>query len=254
MSQAIEQASRWMYRGLWAVGVELFRVPPESPTIPAHGRESVQTFHPAEGYLRYLKFWFWIVLLTIDIALTVGTVAAVIALCAEGLWWVAVLIIPPALFIIIAPDIVAYIAIHLKYDTMWYVMTDRSIRIRRGIWIIHEVTITFENVQNLKVQQGPVQRHFGIANLIIETAGAGSSAGGGKHGSTTISNQGVIEGVSNEVAAELRDRMLQKLRTTKSAGLGDEDREAVTTSRAGFSPAHIAVLREIRAELATTSA
>jgi hypothetical protein len=34
------------------------------------------------------------------------------------------------------PDIIPYIAIHLK--AMWYVMTDRNIRIRRGIWIIHE--------------------------------------------------------------------------------------------------------------------
>jgi membrane protein YdbS with pleckstrin-like domain len=253
MSQSIEQASRWMYRGLWAVLVNLFRVPHEAPALPVRPGEQFQSIHPAEGYLRYLKFWFWIVLFSTDIVFTIATIAAVIAVCVAGVWWVSLIIIPPALVIIVVPDIIAYIAIHLKYDTMWYVMTDRSIRIRRGIWIIHEVTITFENVQNLKVQQGPVQRHFGIANLIIETAGAGSSHGG-KHGSTTISNQGVIEGVSNEVASRLRDHMLQRLRTTRSAGLGDEDREAASTPRAGFSAAHIALLREIRAEIAALNA
>ena len=48
-------------------------------------------------------------------------------------------------------------------------------RIRRGIWIIHETTITFENVQNVVVQQGPLQRWYGIANVLIETAGGGGS-------------------------------------------------------------------------------
>jgi membrane protein YdbS with pleckstrin-like domain len=250
MSKAIDNASRWMYRGLWAMLVDIFRVLPEAPTLPARDGEFIQSINPAEGYLKYLKFWFWLVLLITDIAFTVGYIAAAVALCLEGLWWVALLLLPPALFIIIAPDIVAFVAIHLKYDTMWYVMTDRSIRIRRGIWIIHEVTITFENVQNLKVQQGPLQRHFGIANLIIETAGAGSSAGG-KHGSTTISNQGVIEGVSDEMASDLRDRILARLRASKSAGLGDEDRDRPRAAwRGGFSSDHIAMLREIRTELA----
>jgi hypothetical protein len=48
------------------------------------------------------------------------------------------------------------------------------------------------------VQQGPVQRHC-IANLIIETAVwffTGRKA--------AVSNQGVIEGVSDEVARDLR--------------------------------------------------
>lgn len=251
MSKTAEQAARWMYRGIWAVIVDWLRVPADPPTLPAHSSESVQSIHPAEGFLRYLKFWFWIVLLTLDIALTVGSIAGAIALWLAGLWWVALLLLPPALFIIIAPDIVAYIAIHLKFDTMWYVLTDRSIRIRRGIWIIHEVTITFENVQNLKVQQGPVQRHFGIANLIIETAGAGS--GGGKHGNTIISNQGVIEGVSNEIARDLRDRILARLRASKSAGLGDDIERAAHRPTA-FSAAHIALLRDIRAELAAINA
>jgi uncharacterized membrane protein YdbT with pleckstrin-like domain len=44
----------------------------------------------------------------------------------------------------------AYIAIHLRYDTTWYVHGDRSLRIRRGIWVIHETTLTFENIQNVK--------------------------------------------------------------------------------------------------------
>ena len=41
-----------------------------------------------------------------------------------------------------------------------------------------ETTITFENIQNVTVQQGPLQRLFGIADVRVDTAGGG---GGGPH-------------------------------------------------------------------------
>src|SRR5262252_829179 len=62
---------------------------------------------------------------------------------------IGLLLAPLALAVMVLPDIVAYVAIHLRYDTTWYVLTHRSLRIRRGIWVIHETTITFENVQNV---------------------------------------------------------------------------------------------------------
>ena len=83
-------------------------------------------------------------------------------------------------------------ALHLRFDTTWYVMTERSLRIRRGIWVIREMTITFENVQNVKVQQGPLQRFFGISSLVVETAGGGSAEPGKGH----AANQAIVVGAS----------------------------------------------------------
>ena len=68
-----------------------------------------------------------------------------------------------------------YVALHLRYDTTWYVVTDRSLRIRRGIWVIEETTITFENVQNVSITQGPLERAFGIATLVVDTAAAAAN-------------------------------------------------------------------------------
>jgi len=98
----------------------------------------------------------------------------------------------PALAAAVLPDLIAYAAIHLRYDTTWYVLTPRSIRIRRGIWAITETTITFENIQNITVQQGPLQRYYGIASLHIRTAGGGG--GHGQHSGSDTSHLGVIEG------------------------------------------------------------
>lgn len=249
MSRRSEQATQWIYRGIWRIVVNWFNVPDQPPTLPVKPGEFIAAFPPSPNYLKYLKFIFWIVLALTDVALTAAYIGISVALIVAGVWWVALLLLPVALFIIIVPDIIAYIAIHLRYDTTWYVMTDRSLRIRRGIWIIHETTITFENVQNLKVQQGPLQRHYGIANLVVETAGAGGHAQGKNSGG--ITNKGVIEGVAN--AHELRDRILMRMRQSRSAGLGDESPQELPVMAAArvsaWSTAHIAALREIRDEV-----
>ncbi len=239
MRGAGAQIAERTYRGVWAVLVPWFRVVPEPPELPALSGEPVVSFKPAEGYLRYLKFWFWLLLWPIDIVILVGWIAITVALP-----WLGAVLAIPALVLAVAPDVVAYVALHLRYDTMWYVMSDRSIRIRRGIWIIRETTITFENVQNVKVTQGPVQRHFGIANVVVETAGAAAAPG---HGHTMASNQGVVEGIAD--AAALRDRILAKLRATDTAGLGDEDddvRHPGAPVAGRITPEHVATLREIR--------
>ena len=43
---------------------------------------------------------------------------------------------------------------------------------------VQEKTMTFSNVQNVSIRQGPMQRLFGIADLEVRTAGGGSSSDG----------------------------------------------------------------------------
>ncbi len=238
MSSAGERVAESAYRGVWAVLVPWFRVPREPPALPAIRGESIDSFRPAPGFLRYLKFWFWLLLWPMDFAI----LAAWIAITAALPWLGAVLALP-ALILAVVPDIIVYVALHLRYDTTWYVMGERSVRIRRGIWVIREVTITFENVQNVKVTQGPVQRHYGIANVVVETAGAGATTGKGHR---TPANVGIIEGIAD--AARVRDRILVRLRESGTAGLGDEDEERPSAG-AMWTPQHVELLREVRDEI-----
>jgi membrane protein YdbS with pleckstrin-like domain len=232
MSGAVDRASRWIYRGVWGALVDVFRVPDRPPTLPGRFGTPVRTFQPSEGFLRWLKFHFWLILALIDGAILAGWILIYV----NSPTWGYILALPAAL-IAIVPDIFAYIAIHLRFDTTWYVMSERSIRIRRGIWVINEVSITFENVQNVRVSQGPLQRFFGVADVVIETAGAG---GGGESGGAA--NQGRIEGVSD--APAIRDQVMGYVRQSRSAGLGDEQSERLLSP--GWTPAHIEALREIR--------
>jgi membrane protein YdbS with pleckstrin-like domain len=238
-NRRVEKASRWIYQGLWSVLVRWFRVPDRPPSLPLPPGERLATFRPDEGFLRYLKFQFWIALVLIDGLILFGWFAAAVASPLAG----AILALP-ALALAVLPDIVAYIAIHLRYDTTWYVMSGRSLRIRRGIWTIHETTITFENVQNVEVNQGPLQRWFGIADVRVDTAGGGGgNQSAGKHGSPGAGgHRGLIEGVAD--AAGIRDLILSRLRGSRFAGLGDEHPHIGTAP--GWTTEHRLVLREIR--------
>jgi membrane protein YdbS with pleckstrin-like domain len=203
------------------------------PTLPG---EVLQSFRPAEGFLRYLKLKFWLV----SALSAAGGVVAWIAFLTAVRGSIAVWLSPPALLVAVVPLILSYLAIHLRYDSTWYVLSQRSLRIRAGIWTISEATITFENIQNVTVESGPIERCFGIANVIVDTAGGSSGSGGhGKKESTNL-HRGILAGVSN--APEIRQLILSRLSQSKVSGLGDEFLPAST----GLGMEHLAALREIR--------
>jgi uncharacterized membrane protein YdbT with pleckstrin-like domain len=198
--------------------------------------EAIAYFRPSPAYLRYRKFLFWIGLAVVDVILSLLWLALIIA---APLW--GFITAPLWIIVIVVPDILAYIAIHLRYDTTWYVLSDRSMRIRRGIWSIYETTITFENIQNVSISQGPLQRWFGFANLIVSTAGGG---GGGAEAGASASHVGLLEGIDD--AESLRERILSK--SQRTAGLGDEEPESPhrRTSHTSFSENQFVILREIQ--------
>jgi len=232
----LEKTTEWVYRGICGVLTNWFRVPPEPPALPVAPGDHLQSFRPSEGFLRYLKFRFWVLLFVVDIALLIAWLAITAVSFRIGL-----LLAPLALAVMVLPDIVAYVAIHLRYDTTWYVLTHRSLRIRRGIWVIHETTITFENVQNVSVESGPLERWFGIANVIVDTAGGGPEKT--SHGGTKENfHRGIIEGIDHP--DEIRDLIMNRLRQSRSSGLGDEHATAPA-----WGTQHVAILREIRDSL-----
>ena len=50
-------------------------------------------------------------------------------------------------------------------------LNEAGLEIRQGIWWRHEITIPLARVQHTDVQQGPLARRYGLARLLIHTAG-----------------------------------------------------------------------------------
>jgi membrane protein YdbS with pleckstrin-like domain len=233
-ASSVDKAADWVYRGLWKIISDCFRVPELPPTLPVNDGESLMSFHPSRGYLAYLKFYFWIALVAIDVAIFAAWLALFLAEPELG-----ALLAVPALIVAVVPDVIAYIAIHLRYDTLWYVMSERSLRCRRGIWVILEHTITFENVQNVHVKRGPVQHLFGISDIIVETAGAAEGEGGNVF---AVGNKTIMEGIDNP--QEIRERVMERIRASKGTGLGIEPERRQS---AAWRRPHVEALRDILA-------
>lgn len=227
----------------------LIKAPTQPPDPPAGSQGSIQTFRAAPNFLK-LQLLVWgmgfagaivgeLIFLGVELFVTHGDRDRTGELALAAL----------LLVITVVGAIIKFFLIRIDYDMRYYVVTDRSLRIREGAILITESTYTFANIQNLKVTQGPLERLLGLSNLIVETAGGASSSSGEGHGKSA-SHEGNLRGITN--AREVRDQMLVLLRKYRDAGLGDpEDREKAVphTALAGFSPLAMQRLGEILEEV-----
>jgi hypothetical protein len=103
---------------------------------------------------------------------------------------------------------------------------------------MEEITMTFSNIQEIRVTAGPLQNLLKIADVEVRSAGGGS---GGKQGDE--GHVGRFEGVSNSNA--VRDLMVERLRRYRDSGLGEAAQG--TASEDQTLHAARAVLAETRA-------
>jgi membrane protein YdbS with pleckstrin-like domain len=114
-----------------------------------------------------------------------------------------------------------YAVRRLDYEMRWYIVTDRSLRIRTGVWKVQEQTMSFANLQQVEVTQGPVQRLLGLSDVRVQSAGGSDHGPGNKHGHGDSLHTAMFHSVEN--APEIRDLILERLRRFRATGLGDPD-------------------------------
>ena len=146
---------------------------------------------------------------------------------------------------------ITYAVRRLDYEMRWYMVTDRSLRLRHGVWQISESTMSFANVQQVVVSQGPLQRLLGIGDVKVKSAGGGGSGGHHGHHAGDDMHTGLFHSVTN--ATEIRDLIVERLRRFREAGLGDPDEKvslAVPNSAQvdGMAPNLLGAARELAAE------
>ena len=121
------------------------------------------------------------------------------------------------LFLVQLP--VTFAAVRLDFELHWYIVTDRSLRIRTGLLRLQESTMSFANLQQVEVKQGPLQRLLGLADVHVQSAGGGGDHQPDQHGDSL--HTGIFHSVNS--AHEIRDLILERLRQFRQAGLGDPD-------------------------------
>jgi membrane protein YdbS with pleckstrin-like domain len=79
-------------------------------------------------------------------------------------------------------------------------LDDTGLEIQRGVYWRHILSVPLARLQHADLAQGPLQRQWGLARLIVYTAGT-------QHASVEL------EGLAYETAVGLRDHLLQQLGT-----------------------------------------
>jgi membrane protein YdbS with pleckstrin-like domain len=126
---------------------------------------------------------------------------------------------------------VTYAVRRLDYEMRWYMVTDRSLRLRSGVWKVVESTMSFANIQQVTMTQNPLQRLLGLGDVKVQSAGGGHT----KHepGGEDM-HLGLFHCVTN--AAEIRDLILARLRRYRESGLGDPEEHSASAQTPVVAP------------------
>lgn len=242
-----------MYNAFKEALLRLLSVPPE-PQPPAGASGSLRRFRAAPNYYRLLILrW-----LLKQISAVIGIVVAIVFLHAgpgQAMMdrrpmdnFAPVILIFEAFgvvtFFLQLP--ITFMMNRLDYELRWYLVTDRSLRIREGIWVVEELTMTYANIQELTIHQGPLQRFLGIADLKVRSAGGG---GVQQQNGQTVRETHVayFRGVDN--ASEIRDVIVAHLRRQRDTGLGDPDASAVIPETSANPEDAVIAAREVLEEV-----
>jgi uncharacterized membrane protein YdbT with pleckstrin-like domain len=228
--------------------LRFLRVPPE-PDPPPGAPGTLRVFRAARHFYLY-SIGLWGVtqfggLMGLIIGLGVlrqipeGSLAQFLFQWVEIIGWASYLAQLPLTFLLLRID----------YEMRWYMITDRSLRIREGVLRIREKTMTYANIQNLKIRQGPLQRLLGIEDLEVRTAGGGGSETQGDQQGRDSMHVARFRGVTQ--AEEIRALIVEGMRRQRDSGLGDPDERVARREPRSSLAAAREVLLEAR-ELRTT--
>ena len=211
---------------------------PPCPEPPEGAPESVQVFHAGRNYYTLCLLVWFLTHLVVLIALIVAHFIASIPLLRMPEWVRITFRIAESLAVLafVTLAVVSFFSQRLNYALRWYIVTDRSLRIRTGVLSIQELTMTFSNIQEIRVSAGPIQNFLKLADVEVQSAGGGSKDGGG--------HIGRFESVSN--ANEIRDLMVERLRKYRDSGLGEPAAHSDPATDHAIDAAR-AVLAEARA-------
>ncbi len=242
-----------MFKGLRGWFERVLRVPGD-PEPPPGDEARTQRFRAAPNYYKYL-LGVWVVktaaVLIVLITMEIGPLVAFFQMRHEKLLGSLILGLPQLIILVVLLGRLFSLAlVRLDFEKRWYLVTDRSLRLREGIVHVREMTITFANIQNISISQGPLQRLLGIADQLVDTAGGSTSKHSEGKGKPQSLHTAFFRGVDN--ANAIRELIQTRLRELKDSGLGDHE-EAVRAAppvRTSFQSLelYLPVLREVAAE------
>lgn len=120
-------------------------------------------------------------------ALVLAAHAAVAALVLDAsLLWALALLAPGIAAALLVPS--------MRYRAWSWRVGEDEVRLKRGVWWRSESVVPLSRIQHVDTRQGPLQRAFGLATVVVFTAGS-------------VGARVAIPGLDAAQAEALRDRL-----------------------------------------------
>jgi putative membrane protein len=120
-----------------------------------------------------------------------------------------------------------FLPLYFRFKTLEYRFDDDGVSMKWGMLFRREINLTYRRIQDINLSRGVVQRHFGLANIQLQTASGSAGA------------EMTIEGVRDPEA--LRDWLYSRMR-----GASDDVETAEASPQADEGDETLALLHEIR--------
>ena len=111
-------------------------------------------------------------------------------------------VLPAGFFAVPVVLVAAFLVIRVplrRYHARGYDMGDDRLRVVRGVLFHSDTVVPFGRIQHIDVNQGPLQRFYGLATLTVHTAGT--------HNASVH-----LPGLGHEDAAEMRETIRAHIR------------------------------------------
>jgi membrane protein YdbS with pleckstrin-like domain len=139
---------------------------PAIPTMPPVASDSWRSFPAAAGRLATISGGFWGVLFSVGAAIFVGFRLLKAWHFLSPPWSLLL----PAMLVLLAAGAGARLG-YWRWKFSQWKLDDTGLHARRGRWWRKEILIPRSRVQHLDIERGPFERHFGLATVVVHTAG-----------------------------------------------------------------------------------
>lgn len=142
------------------------------------GDEALTQLHP--NYVKVMR----ISTALLAVPFVIGALALEIA----GLAFTGAFLVP---VVLVAVFLILMVPLR-RYNARGYDMGEDRLRVVRGLLFRSDTIVPFGRVQHIDVEQGPLERYYGIARLVLHTAGT--------HNSSVA-----LPGLAHDTASQMRE-------------------------------------------------
>lgn len=162
---------------------------PEEQTTPT---VEFQDLHPNSRWLFFMSY--------------MGTTSIVLLLFVGGL------LVQPVYFGLALAAYLATLfgAAAIAYKNYKFEVTPHAFRKEYGVIHKQSASIPFDQIQNVNIKRGFMDRLLGLCHLEIETAGTGGETKRNIIGGVSTGAEGIIPGIAYDEARDLKDLMLAR--------------------------------------------